>query len=75
MSSNLTKHGGLQSGFMITQYAAASVVFENKSLAHPASVCAAGLQSIAFPLSGNVHIIQKIQPVIGLDSLLFKHYM
>lgn len=34
----LTEHGGLNSGFMITQYAAASIVSENKVLAHPASV-------------------------------------
>ncbi len=34
----LTRKGGLNSGFMITQYAAASIVSENKVLAHPASV-------------------------------------
>jgi histidine ammonia-lyase len=34
----LVKHGGLNSGFMITQYSAASLVSENKVLAHPASV-------------------------------------
>ncbi|MCK9216778.1 MAG: histidine ammonia-lyase [Firmicutes bacterium] len=34
----LTKNGGLNSGFMITQYSAASMVSENKVLAHPASV-------------------------------------
>ncbi|MHC1719784.1 MAG: histidine ammonia-lyase [Clostridiaceae bacterium] len=34
----LVKEGGLNSGFMITQYAAASLVSENKVLAHPASV-------------------------------------
>lgn len=34
----LTDHGGLNSGFMITQYAAASMVSENKVYAHPASV-------------------------------------
>lgn len=34
----LTKDGGLNSGFMIVQYAAAALVSENKSLAHPASV-------------------------------------
>lgn len=34
----LTKHGGLNSGFMITQYSAAALVSENKVLAHPASV-------------------------------------
>lgn len=34
----LTKRGGLNSGFMIVQYSAASLVSENKILAHPASV-------------------------------------
>ncbi|MCS5421910.1 MULTISPECIES: histidine ammonia-lyase [Psychrilyobacter] len=34
----LTKFGGVHSGFMIVQYSAASVVSENKVLAHPASV-------------------------------------
>jgi histidine ammonia-lyase len=34
----LTTHGGLNSGFMIPQYVAASLVSENKSLCHPASV-------------------------------------
>lgn len=34
----LTEHGGLNSGLMLAQYTAASLVSENKSLAHPASV-------------------------------------
>jgi len=34
----LTRNGGLNSGFMITQYSAAALVSENKVLAHPASV-------------------------------------
>jgi histidine ammonia-lyase len=34
----LTQEGGLNSGFMIPQYVAASLVSENKSLCHPASV-------------------------------------
>ncbi|BEP28954.1 histidine ammonia-lyase [Helicovermis profundi] len=34
----LTPKGGLHSGFMIAQYSAASLVSENKVLAHPASV-------------------------------------
>ena len=34
----LTADGGLNSGFMIAQYVAASLVSENKSLSHPASV-------------------------------------
>jgi histidine ammonia-lyase len=34
----LTADGGLNSGFMIPQYVAASLVSENKALCHPASV-------------------------------------
>jgi histidine ammonia-lyase len=34
----LTSDGGLNSGFMIPQYVAASLVSENKALCHPASV-------------------------------------
>ncbi|MCX7774748.1 MAG: aromatic amino acid lyase, partial [Spirochaetaceae bacterium] len=34
----LTINGGINSGFMIVQYSAASLVSENKILAHPASV-------------------------------------
>ncbi len=34
----LTSDGGLNSGFMITQYVAAALVSENKVLCHPASV-------------------------------------
>lgn len=34
----LTRHGGLNSGFMIAQYTAAALVSENKVLSHPASV-------------------------------------
>ena len=34
----LAENGGLHSGFMIAQYAAAALVSENKVLAHPASV-------------------------------------
>jgi histidine ammonia-lyase len=33
----LVKHGGLNSGFMLTQYTAAALASENKVLAHPAS--------------------------------------
>lgn len=33
----LTRHGGLNSGFMITQYTAAALASENKALVHPAS--------------------------------------
>ncbi len=33
----LTRHGGLESGFMIAQYTAASLASQNKVLAHPAT--------------------------------------
>ncbi|MBN2007486.1 MAG: histidine ammonia-lyase [Anaerolineae bacterium] len=33
----LTRHGGLESGFMITQYTAAALASQNKVLAHPAT--------------------------------------
>ena len=46
LPSFLIENGGLNSGFMITQYAAASLVSENKVLAHPASVD-------SIPSSGN----------------------
>ena len=42
----LVQNGGLNSGFMIVQYAAAALVSENKVLAHPASVD-------SIPSSGN----------------------
>ena len=38
LPSFLAEKGGLNSGFMIVQYSAASLVSENKTLAHPASV-------------------------------------
>lgn len=38
LPSFLVKHPGVNSGFMITQYACAALVSENKILAHPASV-------------------------------------
>jgi len=43
----LSKNGGLNSGLMIAQYTAASLVSENKVLAHPASVD-------SIPTSGNI---------------------
>lgn len=38
LPSFLVKHPGINSGFMITQYACAALASENKILAHPASV-------------------------------------
>lgn len=71
----LTKHGGVCSGFMIAQYAAASMVSENKIYAHPASVD-------SIPSSGNQEdhvsmgttaartaamILDNAQKVIGIE--------
>ncbi len=71
----LTRHGGVCSGFMITQYSAASMVSENKIYAHPASVD-------SIPSSGNqedhvsmgttaartaVLVLDNAQKVLGIE--------
>jgi histidine ammonia-lyase len=71
----LTNHGGVCSGFMITQYSAASMVSENKIYAHPASVD-------SIPSSGNQEdhvsmgttaartaalILDNVQKVLGIE--------
>jgi histidine ammonia-lyase len=71
----LTRHGGVCSGFMITQYSAASMVSENKIYAHPASVD-------SIPSSGNQEdhvsmgttaartaamILDNVQKVLGIE--------
>ncbi|MBU0476114.1 MAG: histidine ammonia-lyase [Bacteroidetes bacterium] len=73
----LTKEGGLNSGFMIAQYTAASLVSENKVLAHPASVD-------SIPTSANqedhnsmgsiaarkgFQILKNVQKVIAIELL------
>ena len=73
----LTTNGGLNSGFMIVQYTAASLVSENKVLAHPASVD-------SIPTSANqedhnsmgsiaarkcYQILQNAQNVIAIEML------
>lgn len=73
----LVKKGGLNSGYMIVQYSAASLVSENKVLAHPASV-----DSIPSSANQEDHvsmgtiaarkartIIQNAQAVIGMEVL------
>lgn len=76
----LTKRGGICSGFMIAQYAAASMVSENKIYSHPASVD-------SIPSSGNQEdhvsmgttaartasmILDNVQKVLGIE--LFAAY-
>ena len=73
----LTKQGGLNSGLMIAQYTAASLVSENKVLAHPASVD-------SIPTSANqedhnsmgsiaarkcFQILKNVQTVISIELL------
>ena len=73
----LTKKGGLHSGLMIAQYTAASLVSENKTLAHPASVD-------SIPTSANqedhnsmgsiaarkcYQILKNVQTVIAIEML------
>ena len=73
----LVKDGGLNCGFMVPQYAAASVVSENKILAHPASVD-------SIPTSANQEdhvsfgtiaarkcreIIKHVQYVLGIELI------
>lgn len=73
----LTKNGGLNSGMMIAQYTAASLVSENKVLSHPASVD-------SIPTSANqedhnsmgsiaarkcYQILKNVQTVIAIELL------
>jgi histidine ammonia-lyase len=73
----LTRLGGINSGFMIAQYTAASIVSENKVLAHPASVD-------SIPTSANqedhnsmgsiaarkcFQILKNVQKVIAIELL------
>ncbi len=73
----LAKNGGLNSGFMITQYTAAALAAENKVLAHPAS-------ADTIPTSANVEdhvsmgctaalqtrqITQNVERILALELL------
>ena len=60
----LTENGGLNSGFMIVQYTAASLCTENKILAHPASVD-------TIPTSANVedHVSMGATGVLKLRQI------
>ncbi len=73
----LTAHGGLESGFMIAQYSAASLASENKVLAHPAS-------ADTIPTSANVEdhvsmgaaavnqaiqILENVETIVALELM------
>jgi len=61
----LTQNGGLNSGFMITQYTAAALATENKILAHPASVD-------TIPTSANVedHVSMGVTAALKVRQVL-----
>lgn len=73
----LVKKGGLNNGYMIVQYSAASLVSENKVLAHPASVDSipssanqedhVSMGTIAARKAGEV--LKNVQAVIGMELL------
>ncbi len=82
----LTQHGGLNSGFMITQYTAAALAAENKVLSHPASVdtiptsanvedhvsmgCTAALQTRQ--IINNVELIVSIELLAAAQGIDFR---
>lgn len=57
----LIKHGGLNSGFMLTQYTAAALAAENKVLAHPAS-------ADSIPSSANTEDHVSLGPISARKS-------
>ncbi|MBE2199989.1 MAG: histidine ammonia-lyase [Anaerolinea sp.] len=74
----LTRHGGLESGFMMAQYTAAALASENKVLAHPAS-------ADSIPSSANVEdhvsmgatavrqaaqILDHVETIVAIELLL-----
>ena len=61
----LTQHGGLNSGFMLTQYTAAALATENKVLSHPASVD-------TIPSSANVedHVSMGVTAALHTAAIL-----
>lgn len=84
--SFLVSHPGLNSGFMIAQYAAASLVSENKILSHPGSVdsipssenqediVSMGTISArkAYEINSNVKRVLATELIIGCQSIDFK---
>ncbi len=73
----LTRDGGLNSGFMIAQYVAASLVSENKVLAHPASVdsipTSAGQEDhVSMGATAAVHLLHvaaNVERVLAVELL------
>lgn len=73
----LTRRGGLNSGFMLTQYTAAALATENKVLAHPASVdtipTSANVEDhVSMGLTAAMHtrqIIDNVEAILAIELL------
>jgi histidine ammonia-lyase len=66
LPGNLIPWAGLNSGFMIAQYTAASLVSENKVLSHPASVDSIPTSSNSEDhVSMSTHAARKMRTVLG----------
>lgn len=66
LPANLTTEAGLNSGFMIAQYTAASLVSENKVLSHPASVDSIPTSANSEDhVSMSTHAARKMRTVLG----------
>lgn len=72
LPSNLTTHPGVNSGLMILQYTAASIVSENKVLAHPASIDSIPTGANAEDhVSMSTHAARKLRTVLSnVQSIL-----
>lgn len=73
----LTRKGGLNSGYMIAQYTAASIVSENKVLAHPASVDSipTSANQEDHNSMGSIAARKSAQVVANLESVLGVEYL
>ncbi len=75
LPSFLTENSGLESGLMLAQYTAASLVSENKSLAHPASIdsiptCENQEDHVSMaPIAARKarNILHNLQKIIGIE--------
>jgi histidine ammonia-lyase len=66
LPENLTTRAGVNSGFMIAQYTAASLVSENKVLSHPASVDSIPTSANSEDhVSMSTHAARKMRTVLG----------
>jgi histidine ammonia-lyase len=66
LPANLTTRAGVNSGLMIAQYTAASLVSENKVLAHPASVDSIPTSANSEDhVSMSTHAARKLRTILG----------